>query len=213
MQRTAATVAACLLGLTMAAGAARAGVVLPHDGDAYSRLVARAEADDAKVDFHALRFAWLDSRQRARAADDTAAAKTMHAAVAAQNAAGVRAAAEQVISIDYTDMEAHKFRRQACHLLGDAACEQHEHFVEFGLLNSIVKGKDGGSPATAWEVSQVKEEYFILAMAGYTPGAQALLQNGGRAFDRLEAADEHGASRSFYFDITVMLPKELPTLK
>jgi hypothetical protein len=101
------------------AGTARAEVAIPHDGDAYSRLVAQAEAGDAKTDFRALRFAWLDSAARKRAADTMDLMRAMFDAVRANAAAAVRAKAEAILSIRYVDLDAHKLRRQACAILKD----------------------------------------------------------------------------------------------
>jgi len=47
--------------------------------------------------------------------------------------------ANKLLSIDYTDMEAHKILRQTYKALGDTANERKHHDIEFGLLNSIVK--------------------------------------------------------------------------
>lgn len=201
------------LGCAPLARAETPAIAVPHDNDDYSRLVARAEAGDAGVDFHALRFAWLDSAARLRAGPIDGLTADMVKAAGASNDALVRADAEKILSIDYTDLLAHKYRRQACQLLGDTGCANHEHFVEFGLLTSVTKGKDGQSKATAWEVATIDEEYFILAMAGLKPGLQALINDGGRAFDRFEVTDPGGAAHEVWFDVTVMLPKEIPGLK
>jgi hypothetical protein len=207
--RTWRAVGASMALALVAAGGARAAVALPHDNDAYSRLVARAEAGDTTVDFHALRFAWLDSAARRRGGDTLRLTQDMNAAVSAQDAARVRADAEQILWIDYTDMLAHKDLRQACQVQADAACAAHEHFLEFGLLNSIVNGRHGRSQADAWEVAQVKEEYFVLAMAGLRVTRQSLVNGDGRMFDRMETVDEHGLAATYFFDVTVMLPKEM----
>jgi len=191
----------------------RTAIGIPTDNDDYSRLVARAEADDQSVDFRTLRFAWLDSAARLRGGSIDQLNREMIQAAHDRNAAAVRDAAQKILSIDYTDMAAHKFRRQACHILGDAVCEAHEHFVEFGLLSSITRGKDGQSMATAWEVASTREEYFIMSMAGLKPGTQYLVNANHRDYDKFDVADETGAPRVVFFDITMLLPKEIPRLK
>src|SRR5262249_54142762 len=119
-------------------------IVLPHDGDEYSKLVARAAAHDKSVDFRALRFAWLKSAARRHdKADHTALKDALLAAVKADDDRRVRDVAVKMVSANYTDMFGHKFLRQACAQLHDDACAEQGHFVEFGLLKSIVATGDG----------------------------------------------------------------------
>jgi hypothetical protein len=210
----AAVVAACVAaaGLAIwAAPAAAADFTAPGD-DAYSKLVARAEAGDTTVDFKAMRFAWLDSIARKRATDTRDTTRTMWQAVQANDAPKVRAAAEKIIAITYTDIEAHKFRRQACAVLNDTACSAHEHFVEFGLLDSIIKAGDGKTPATAWVVAEVSEEYVIMRLVGYHPGMQQLINQDGRVYDKLTTKDKDGVEHVLWFDISIAITKEIPGL-
>ncbi len=78
-----------------------------HTTTTASQLVARAEADD-QVDFHALRFAWLDSAARKRAKPIGDLSRSMSEAIHHGDNTTTRAAAEQILSIDYTDMLAHE---------------------------------------------------------------------------------------------------------
>lgn len=186
--------------------------VVPHDGDAFAKLVARAEARDATVDFKAMRFAWLDSAARKRERGGREMTEALWAAAKANDDAGVRAAAEKIIASHYTDIEAHKFRRQACAHLNDTVCGDHEHFIEFGLLNSIVKAGDGKTPATAWEVAEVAEEYAIMRLAGYQPRGQSLVNQNGRVYDRLDVTRDDGTAAVLWFDFTIGMTKEFPGL-
>ena len=204
------------LGLIVAAWtalvAASASDFTPHDGDAYSGLVARAEAGDATVDFKAMRFAWLDSAARKREPDLHDATKAMYQAVQAQDAATVRADAEKIIAAHYTDIIAHKFRRQACTVLKDQACSDHEHFVEFGLLDSIMKSGDGTTPETAMLVADVSEEYVVIGLGGQRPGGQALVNRNGKVYDQMTVTDQNGKQLTLWFDISIAITKELPGL-
>jgi len=184
-------------------------VSIPHDGDTYSLLVARAEQDDQTVDFRALRRAWMDSAARKRRQPTDELRKAMFEAANARRDAEVAAKARAILAQDYTDLYAHKFLRQACAAMGDAACAAHEHFVEFGMLKSIVANGDGQSMATAWEVISIPEEHFVIAMMGAQPQEQALLNGGGRMYDRMDVLDDKGAKHSLYFDITDFFSHEL----
>jgi hypothetical protein len=209
---------AVAIALAGACGAARADIgsvpagsmghiTLPSDGDDYSKLVAEAVAHDPSMDFRALRFAWLKSAARKRAGDTDDLRKALFAAVKAGDDQGVRDAAEKLVSAQYTDLYGQKFLRQACEKLHDDVCAQQGHYVEFGLLNSITHSGDGKTCPTGWEVAEVKEEYFVLAMLGMTPSMQSLI-GGAPSCDRMDVHDQQGQTQTFYFRIDAVLEDE-----
>ena len=207
----------CSLPATAAENAtANAGVasqITPPSGtDEYSKLVARAAVHDESVDFRALRFAYLTSSTRKGTSfDDTDRRKDLFAAVKANDLVRARDAAIKLLSANYTDLFGHKFLRQACEQLHDDACAAQEHFVEFGLLNSILKSGDGKTCKTGWEVAAVSEEYFIIAMLGATLKRQALL-NGSPSCDLLQVEGSDGKLASYNFRIDVVLKDEASML-
>jgi hypothetical protein len=198
------------LGLAWFARAADApAIAISHDGDAYSALVARAEADDATVDFRQLRLAWLDSAARKRRASTQEMTRTMVQAAQAGEVDKAATAARAILAIDYTDMGAHKYLRQSCAMKGDDPCALHEHFVEFRLLNSIIGTGDGKSPPTAWKVTSIDEEYFIMSMIGARLQLQSLAAQDGRMFDKMDVTNAAGVKATLWFDITDFFSKEL----
>ena len=222
MRSTAIAIAA---GAVLAAGVAWADVnpkanaagsapqiALPKDGDEYSTLAARAAAQDQSVDFRALRFAWLKSAaHKHETASEIDLRSAIFAAVKAHDDQGVRAAAVKMISAFYVNLYGHKFLRQACAILRDDSCAAQEHFVEFGLLQSILKSGDGKTCATGWEVVSVGEEYFIISTMGAVPGRQSLLA-GKPSCDELQVTDEKGAPQTYYFRIDAVLEDEMSML-
>lgn len=201
-----------LLALVLCAGAfapATADIALPHDNDEYSKLAARTQSGDQTVDFRALRMAFLNSAAHKRSGLDAGAdiQRQMYAAVQANDAAKARELAEKLISVDYINMHGHKILRQACALLKDQACADREHFIEFGLLNSITHTGDGKTCQTGWEVVTVAEEYFIIAMAGARPHGQALV-NGPPACDQMTIIMEDGKTQVIFFRIDAVLADE-----
>jgi len=181
---------------------------LPADGDIYSTQVAKAAAHDPDTDFRALRFGWLDSKARARGGDDDVLRQEMFTAANAGEDTTVRDKAEQILSIDYTDLWGHKLLRQSCAVLKDDACAELHHFVEFGLLDSIIHSGDGKSCKTGWEAVQVKEEYFVLGMMGIKFERQALVMADGHTCDAMQGTDEKGATVTYYFNIDAMWADE-----
>ena len=188
---------------TTGAGAA-AQVVLPHDGDDYSALVARAAAGDKSVDFRALRMTYLKSAARKRTGNLFAKRKALFSAVEAHDDTAARDAAIAVLSADYTDLAGQKLLRQSCQNLGDSACAEQSHFVEFGLLTSITQSGDGKTCKTGWEVVSIAEEFFILAMQGASLREQALVQN----CDRMDVVDGSGNPAVYYFRIDAEMEDE-----
>lgn len=205
----AALITLCLAGTSRAAENGQS-IVLPQDGDTFSQLVARAQAGDASVDFAALRLAWIESGERKRAlrTDLKPFKADIRAGVEQNDPAAVAAAARRLLSVDYIDLDGHKYLRQACELLKDQACAERHHFVEFGLLNSITHSGDGKTCGTGWQAVSIDEEYFVLRMAGFQRDRQALIK-GPPICDLLEATDKDGNHRSFYFKIDSFILHEL----
>ena len=105
-----------------------------------------------------------------------------------------------MLSIDYTDMEAHKSLHQTYKILGDMPNSKKYHDIEFGLLNSIIKKGDGKTCQTAWPVIQINEEYFILEMLGAKLQKQSIDNTGG-ACDKMEVQTDQGKA-IYYFEIS-----------
>jgi hypothetical protein len=186
---------------------ALADIALPQDNDTFSDLVRRAHAGDETVDFLALRRAYLGSPAAARAGKAAAEVDRlradMFAAVEAGDATRVHGDARAILALDYIDLDAQKFLRQSCKILEDEACATRHHFVQFGLLKSITSTGDGRTCATAWNVVDVAEEYFVLRVGGLVLKSQSVESATDRMCDRLEVVDgETGASRTIYFDVT-----------
>ncbi len=182
-------------------------VVLPNDGDDYSKLVARAAAHDKDVDFRALRFAWLKSAAHKRSADVSALKDALFAVAKGGDAQRIREAAVKLLSADYIDMFGQKYLRQSCAMLHDAGCAEQGHFVEFGLLDALIASGDGKTCKTGWEVVSIGEEYFVLSMIGAKLERQALV-NGPPSCDAMDVTDADGKALTYYFRIDSVLADE-----
>jgi Domain of unknown function (DUF4919) len=178
-------------------------VAIPRYGDKYSKLVRQLEAGETNMNYRDFRDSFLDSEQFKVAGDKKAdldsLRKTMHELMKKAKYAVIVEIAKKMLSIDYTDMEAHKSLQQTYKILGDAPNQKKYHDIEFGLLNSIVKNGNGKTCQTAWPVIQVAEEYFILDMLGVKLLKQSIDSNG--PCDRMEVqADEE--KKVYYFEIS-----------
>lgn len=181
-----------------------AAVVVPSYGDKYSRVVKQLEAGDTNVDYKAFRESFLESEQFKTAGNQQSELGTLrkqiHELMKKSNDSEIIDVANKMLTIDYTDMEAHKILRQTYKALGDTANEKKHHDIEFGLLNSIVKNGDGKTCQTAWPVIQVTEEYFILQMIGAKVLKQSLDNTSGLC-DKMEVQTNEG-NKIYYFEVS-----------
>jgi len=182
-------------------------IILPTGDDEFSRLVRAAEAGDQNINFTSLRTAWLNSPYYQNRLQAASLRKSSMDAVKAKDTASVAKVARQILSINYTDMLAHKYLRQACKLLGNETCEEHHHFIEFGLLKSIVKQGDGSTCKTAWPVVSIDEEYFVLSMSGRKLIRQTLISEQGHHCDKMEVTNEKEGQETVYFNVDSFMGK------
>jgi len=182
-------------------------VVVPGYNDKYSTFVKQLEGADTNVNYKEFRNAFLQSEQFTTAAKQqtelSALRKQIHQLMKTSQYPDTIDVANKMLSIDYTDMEAHKILRQSYKSLADTANEKKHHDIEFGLLNSIVKNGDGKSCQTAWPVVQITEEYFILEMIGAKLLKQSL-NNAGGLCDKMEVQTKEG-NKTYYFEVSRVL--------
>lgn len=178
-------------------------VAIPQFDDKYSNLVRQLEAGKTGINYREFRESFLESEQfkaAANAKPDLGALRTtMHELMSKSKYAEIIAIAKKMLSIDYTDMEAHKILQQTYQMLGDAPDQKKYHDIEFGLLNSIVKNGDGKTCKTAWPVIQTTEEYFILQMVGAKLTKQSIDPEG--PCDRMEVQTDEG-KKVYFFEIS-----------
>lgn len=182
-------------------------VIVPDYGDKYSKLATQLEAGQTDINYTEFRSSFLESEQFKAAgrqsSDLVALRKTMHQLMKSSKYPEIVAITKKMLSIDYTDMEAHKILQQSYKFLGDTTNRNKYHEIEFGLLNSIVKKGDGKTCQTAWPVIQITEEYFILEMLGAKLLAQTIDNRGGIC-DRMEVETAEG-KETYYFGISSVM--------
>ena len=201
------TVVSCLAAVVLshpASAQTSSPVAVPPYDDKYSKLVKQLEAGQTNINYREFRESFLESEQFRTAnnqqPDLSRLRQTMHELMKKSKYAEVIDVAKKMLSIDYTDMEAHKILQQTYKILGDTANRNKYHDIEFGLLNSIVKRGDGKTCQTAWPVIQVTEEYFILNMIGAKVLKQSVDNTGGLC-DKMEVQTDRGKA-VYYFDVS-----------
>jgi hypothetical protein len=194
-----------VLALTHSAPAENhSGVIVPRYHDKYSAFVTQLEAGQTSINYTEFRESFLDSEQFKAAGkqipDLSTLRKEMHELMRKSKYAEIIDITKKMLSIDYTDIEAHKILHQTYKILGDMPNSKKYHDVEFGLLNSIIKKGDGKTCQTAWPVIQINEEYFILEMLGAKLQKQSVDNTGG-ACDKMEVQTDQGKT-VYYFEIS-----------
>jgi hypothetical protein len=179
-------------------------VVVPSYKDKYSEFVTKLEAGETGINFREFRESFLESEQfkvtTSYNPDLKSLRKTLHKLMSESRYTEIIAISKKMLSIDYTDMEAHKILQQTYKILGDTENQSKYYDIEFGLLNSIIKNGDGKSCQTAWPTIQIAEEYFILNMVSAQLNKQSIDNIGGLC-DKMETESTEG-NKIYYFEIS-----------
>lgn len=183
-------------------------IIIPPFNDKYSKYVKDLENGHTDIDFVDFRASFLDSKQYGKKDNRyDSLKKAVHTNTQNKNYQEVLTLTQAMLSIDYTSMFAHKFLRQTYKILGDSTNARKYHNIEFGLLHSIIDKGNGKSYETAWPVTQVEEEYFILNMLGINFRSQTLVDTNGYICDKMEGIDENNQTQVFYFDVKKVFAK------
>lgn len=177
----------------------------PDFNDKYSDYVKKLEMGENDIDYQDFRFSFIESEQfgiaNKKSNELNSLKKEMYAQMDKSNSREIIKITKQILSIDYTDMLAHKILRQTYKIIGDTENEAKYKNIQFGLLNSIIKNGDGKTCATAWPVIQLEEEYFILKMLAAKQQKQSIDHQNGLC-DRIEVKTENGELKTYYFEVS-----------
>jgi hypothetical protein len=179
-------------------------IIIPPFQDKYCESVKKLEAGETGINYQDFRFSFIESEQfiiaSGKSKEIDSLKKEMYSQMRNSNSQEIISLTKQILSIDYTDMMAHKILRQTYKNIGDTVNASKYKTIQFGLLNSIVKNGDGQTCATAWPVIQVTEEYFILQMMDAKLQEQSIEREDGLC-DRMDVKVE-GKKKTYYFGTT-----------
>jgi hypothetical protein len=180
------------------APAEHAPAAAPADPEArYQALLATAKASAPYSDWEGLRMAFAKRPGFQLTGQDVLKGE-MFKAVEAADCAAALTEAKAVIAEAFVDADAHLVAAYCDEKQGDAAGATLERDIGLGLLKSIETG-DGLSPASPFTVIDVDEELALMRAKGLKVVGQALVRQGGRAYDTITAADDKGESATYYF--------------
>jgi hypothetical protein len=169
----------------------------------YSILLKSLKAGKTDIDYGRLRLSYMDSPEYKQALDTTDAAKAMLEALNAKDYARALTQAETVLKSNYVNIEAHFVAFVANHESGATDKAEFHRAVFRGLIDSIRSSGDGKSPATAWVVISVDEEYSVLRVLGLKPSGQSLMNQNGHSYDVMKAKSDDGTEQTFYFNVDI----------
>lgn len=194
-----------IFNLNIILGQTETEIKVPEFDDNYSKSVKILENGDTDIDYKSFRESFIESKQFKIASEKNTEfselTKTMYKQMSESEFDSVISTTKKMLSIDYTNMTAHKILRQTYKIIGDTINAGKYKAIQFGLLKSIVNNGDGKSCESGWSVIQVSEEYFILDMLGVKLSKQSVDNNVGIC-DRMEVTDENGEEKTYFFEIS-----------
>jgi len=170
----------------------------------YATLLARVKNGDVSIDFKQLRLSYMESPERHQAKDTSKQKDDMMKAIKGKDYKQAIASADAVLESEFVDLDAHMAEQIAYRELQDEAKSEFHRAVGQGLLHSIMDSGDGKSPATAYVVISVHEEYIVLQVLGLRPSKQSVLHQDGHSYDFLQAVDpKSDATVKLYFNVDI----------
>lgn len=167
----------------------------------YETMVASIRAGHTDSDYVALRQAYAKSKDYdPYGMKLQALVPEMLGAFGNKDCKTAVADAGKIGAIDYTDIDAHLVAALCFDDMGDKTESAFERAIFTGLVDSIVKSGDGRTPATAYRVVTLAEEYALLTLFQLDSKGQALIQQDGHSYDRFEvsAADTKEQGEIFF---------------
>ena len=180
-------------------------VMIPKFNDKYSGFVKQLEAGKTDINYREFRESFIESEQFKVASNKSKEferlEKEMYVQMNKSNSQEIIRITKAMLSIDYTSMIAHKILRQTYNIIGDTLNAKKYKTIQFGLLYSIIDSGDGNTCESAWHVTQVNEEYFILNMLDVDLITQSILTNNNGYYDKMVVKTEDGSSKTYYFNV------------
>ena len=173
----------------------------PAEKTKYDVLLEKVKQKDPSVNFTELRLAFYDSPNYNPYAP-MMTYRPMNAAINQKNYEEALKIAESVLAKNFVEINAHITAQIAYQETGNAERAQFHKFMVDGLLKSIKSNVDGKSPATAFEVISINEEYGLIRSLGLRPIKQALVNDKGHSYDAITVVDPQTNQESIlYFNI------------
>ncbi len=181
----------------------------PATADDFRRLVKQARGGDLTIDFSQLRRAYLAFLKEGKFSGDSKNWDNMVEAFKKDEHAKAIELAQAELDDEFTNVTLHRGLEKAYRALNNAEKAEYHKTVAGKLIEGLLKSADGLTPETAYVVTSIPEEYFIMRQLGYQVGSQALiLGKNGKPYDLLSGVDKKTDKPvSIYFDISFFFGK------
>lgn len=168
----------------------------------YDLLLAKLTAGNAKIDYKALRVAYIGSKDANPYGSSIDARRAMNAAVIEKRYDDAIKMADDILKTSYLSPDAHIAKSISYAAQGDKQNAEFHKSVYLGLINSILADGDGSKPETAYVVISVEEAYAVMKSLGYSVWGQAVTRQGEHTFDLLSGTNEKTQqSVKLYFNL------------
>jgi len=167
----------------------------------YDAMLEAAKKAEGAVDYKALRMAYFETPDY-NPLEGMMNYRGLWGLVMQQNWAEASKQAEAVLARNYVDINAHMVAFIAHRQQGDEAkAALHRRWAD-GLLASVKSGGDGKSPATAWHVISISEEYAVIRSMNLRAAGQSLTHADGHAYDVMKVVDPQTKTEfSLFFNV------------
>lgn len=154
----------------------------------YEALLEQAKKGEGAMDYRALRLAFFETPDY-NPLTGMMVYRSLWGLVMQANWPEAAKQAEAVLEKNYVDANAHMVAHIAYREQGDAEkARLHRRWAD-GIIESIKTGGDGKSPATAWHVISISEEYAVIRSMNLRATGQALVNDKGHAYDMMKTLD------------------------
>lgn len=157
---------------------------LPPDS-LHTMLLARASVFDPSADFTKLRMNYAKTLGYNPYEGNSDLETWMLDAFRKKQYQNAVSYGEVILGKNYLDIQVHKVCEVSYLRLKDFQKSNFHSFFVKGLINSILNSGDGKTPATAYHVISVKEEYAILDFIGCKSIGHRLIEIDTHSYDKL----------------------------
>lgn len=171
----------------------------------YQALVKELAAGDTTVDLGEMRLAYAGSEFYHPYGDENGelCRQGDEALTSFKPSMALRFYREALMSC-YCLPKAHYGAQLSSRFLGNDSLARFHQGVLSGILESILDGRDGQSPASAYIVIGNWEEFFLFNECGYEPLGQGVISHEERIYDRWVVEEKAaGVTDTLYFDINI----------
>jgi hypothetical protein len=170
----------------------------------YDDLVAQARDGDAAIDYTALRLAYpFTDHYDPYAVRTRGLVEDALKSMTAGDCAAALAKADEVLKLDFTVVAIHVLRNTCFTRLGDPSQADLALAIARGLAASLGANADGKSRDTAFLVTSLREENFLLDNAGIARTTQSTIRGNNRVYDLVNGRlRQTGDLTAMWFDVS-----------